>query len=139
VHVLFTRIIPNTGVFQAIVANVMASSRLVFAIARDGVLPFGPWVQHVNPGDQRPRNAILLIYIYSSLLLCSVIPSSVAFSSLISIGCVPLSATYGLIGLLRLTMTPNGFRSTKYPLGLLAKPFYLVSAIFGAVMVAVSY
>lgn len=116
----------------------MAPSRLVFAIARDGVLPFASWVQHITP-DKRPRNAILLVYIYSALLLCSSLPSAVAFSSLISIGCVPLAATYGLIGLLRLTVSSGKFRRTKFPLGYFAKPFYFCSALYGGVMVAVSY
>ncbi|KAB5587647.1 Amino acid permease [Ceratobasidium theobromae] len=113
----------------------MSASRLLFAIARDGVLPFASWVQDITP-SKRPRNAILLVYVYSAILLCTILPSSVAFSSLASIGCVPLTSTYGLIGLLRLILTPRGFRSTKFPLGYFAKPFYFLAALFGALSVA---
>ncbi|KAB5591379.1 Amino acid permease [Ceratobasidium theobromae] len=132
----FMAILSTVNFTLATVTNVMAPSRLVFAIARDGVLPFASWVQHITP-DKRPRNAILLVYIYSALLLCSSLPSAVAFSSLISIGCVPLAATYGLIGLLRLTVSSGKFRRTKFPLGYFAKPFYFCSALYGGVMVAV--
>ncbi|KAB5589075.1 hypothetical protein CTheo_7487 [Ceratobasidium theobromae] len=48
-----------------------------------------------------------------------------------------VAASYGLIGLLRLTLTPGGFKSAYYPLGRLAKPFYLLTALFGALMAAV--
>lgn len=116
----------------------MSASRLVFAIARDGALPFAKWVQKITP-DKGPRNAVLLVYMYSATLLCTSLPSAVAFTSLMSIGCVPLVATYGLIGLLRLVVTPGGFKSTEYSLGYLARPFYFLTAVFGALMVSVSH
>jgi hypothetical protein len=62
----------------------------------------------------------------------------VAFTSLISAGGVPTIAAYGLIALLRLTMTPKAFRSSRYYLGKLGPPFYLIAAIFQALIFAVS-
>ncbi|KAB5587807.1 Amino acid permease [Ceratobasidium theobromae] len=111
----FMAVLSTLNQIFAIVSNTMAASRLVFAVARDGVLPFASWVQDVTP-DKRPRNAILLVYAYSAILQCSILPSSVAFSSLISIA---------------------GVQSSKYPLGYMSRPFYLATALFGAFAVAI--
>ncbi|KAB5591376.1 Amino acid permease [Ceratobasidium theobromae] len=132
----FMAILSTLNYTLATVGIVMSASRLVFAIARDGALPFAKWVQKITP-DKGPRNAVLLVYMYSATLLCTSLPSAVAFTSLMSIGCVPLVATYGLIGLLRLVVTPGGFKSTEYSLGYLARPFYFLTAVFGALMVSV--
>jgi translation initiation factor 5B len=61
----------------------------------------------------------------------------VAFTSLVSAGSVPTIAAYGLIALLRLTMTPNHFHSSHFGLGVLAKPFYVSAVIFNGVVFAV--
>jgi translation initiation factor 5B len=63
----------------------------------------------------------------------------VAFTSLVSAGAVPTIAAYGLIALLRLTMTPNHFRSSHFRLGKYAKPFYVCAALFNALVFAVRY
>ncbi|ELU36156.1 gamma-aminobutyric acid transporter [Rhizoctonia solani AG-1 IA] len=100
---------------------VVAASRLIFAIARDGVLPLSGWIGQVTP-DGRPRNAVTVMYIFGASILCVILPSSVAFTSLVSAAGIPTIAAYGLIALLRLTMTPNGFKSTKFSLGKFARP-----------------
>lgn len=70
---------------------IIAASRLVFAIARDGVLPGSAWIGRVNDGGQ-PKNAILFVGIIASLLLCTILPSPVAFTSLVSAGALPTVA-----------------------------------------------
>jgi len=77
------------------------------------------------------------MYIFGALLLCSILPSEVAFFSLTSAGGIPTTAAYALIAILRLTMTPNDFKHSKFALGRLAKPFYVCSAAFCLLIVAV--
>ena len=122
--------------FQNTTVAIVASSRLVFAIARDGVLPLSHWIGSVDAKGQ-PRNAVTVIYICAAVLLCTIIPSQVAFTSLVSAGGVPTIAAYGLIALLRLTMTPNYFQSSHFKLGKFAKPFYACAAVFNALIFAV--
>lgn len=117
---------------------VVAASRLIFAVARDGVLPGSKWIGQVN-SDGQPRNAVTVMFVFGAALLCSILPSQVAFTSLVSAGAVPTIAAYGLIALLRLTMTPNSFRSTHFKLGKFRKPFYLAAALFNGLVFAVSY
>ncbi len=78
------------------------------------------------------------MFVFGAVLLCTILPSSVAFTSLISAGAVPTIAAYGLIALLRLTQTRNDFRSTKFDLGRLKIPFYLSAVVFNGLIVAVS-
>jgi translation initiation factor 5B len=77
------------------------------------------------------------MYIFGATLLCTILPSQVAFTSLISVGGIPTIAAYGLIALLRLFMTPNDFRSSKFKLGPFAKYFYVAAAFFNAIVFAV--
>jgi amino acid transporter len=117
---------------------VVASSRLLFAIARDGVLPLSSWVGRVN-GDGQPRNAVTVMFVFAAVLLCTILPSQVAFTSLISAGGVPTIAAYGLIALLRLTRTPHAFSSSHFYLGRWARPMYLSTVLFNGLVFAVCF
>lgn len=114
----------------------MAASRLIFAVARDGVLPLSSWIGQVDNAKQ-PRNAVTVMYIFGAIILCTILPSQVAFTSLISAGGIPTVAAYGLIALLRLTMTPDEFKSSYFYLGSWRKPFYFVTVLFNALVFAV--
>lgn len=77
------------------------------------------------------------MFVFGAALLCTILPSNVAFTSLVSAGGVPTIAAYGLIGLLRLTMTPNSFHSTKFRLGPFRLPMYAATSFFNAIVFAV--
>ncbi|KAH6915473.1 hypothetical protein BKA70DRAFT_1420426 [Coprinopsis sp. MPI-PUGE-AT-0042] len=115
---------------------IVAASRLVFAVARDGVLPWSGWIGRVNE-DGQPKNAVTVIHIFGSIILCSILPSQVAFYSLVSAGGVPTVAAYGLIALLRLTMTPDSFRGSYFYLKGFRKPFYFVTVLWNGLLVSV--
>jgi translation initiation factor 5B len=128
---LLTRDGQNTSI------AVVAASRLVFAVARDGVLPGSKWISQVT-SDGQPRNAVTVMFLFGAAILCTILPSQVAFTSLVSAGAVPTIAAYGLIALLRLTMTPNSFKSSSFKLGKFRKPFYLAAALFNGLVLVVS-
>lgn len=109
----------------------------MFAVARDGVLPGSKWIGKVDSQGQ-PKNAVTVIYIFGAIVLCTILPSQVAFYSLISAGGVPTIAAYGLIALLRLTKTPDNFRSSYFYLRGFRKPFYAITTLWNALIVAVS-
>ncbi|KIY53882.1 gamma-aminobutyric acid transporter [Fistulina hepatica ATCC 64428] len=133
---IFMTILAILGLMLNTSVSIVASSRLVFAVARDGVLPLSKWIGRVTPAGQ-PQNAVTVFFIFGSLLLCTILPSQVAFTSLISAGGVPTMAAYGLIALLRLTMTPGRFTSSYFYLGRWAKPMYIAASFFAALVVAV--
>lgn len=115
----------------------MAASRLIYAVARDGVLPMSGWIGKVDSAKQ-PRNAITVMFLFGAAILCTILPSQVAFYSLISAGGIPTTAAYGLIALLRLTMTPDSFKTSYFYLGRWRKPFYVCAVLFNALVFAVS-
>ena len=77
------------------------------------------------------------MFIYAALILCTILPSQVAFTSLTSASGIPLTASYGLIALLRLFVTPDEFKGSKFNLGPFAKWFYAATAFFNAILFAV--
>ena len=77
------------------------------------------------------------MFVFGAVLLCTILPSQVAFTSLISAGGVPSIAAYGLIALLRLTMTPDHFKGSYYYLGSYRKTCYLAAALFNGLVFSV--
>lgn len=77
------------------------------------------------------------MYLFCACLLCSILPSQVAFTSLISAAGLLITAGYGIIPLLRLFMTPDNFKWSKYKLGPYAKYCYAAAALFNALVFAV--
>jgi translation initiation factor 5B len=116
--------------------TILAASRLIFAVARDGVLPLSGWIGQVDSNGQ-PKNAVTVIYIFGAVVLCTILPSQVAFTSLVSASIIPCVAAYALISILRLTMTPNHFQSSHFHLGRFAKPFYVCAVLINGIIAAV--
>jgi amino acid transporter len=56
------------SMFALIVVAAAANSRLIFAMARDGMLPFSGWLRRINPRTATPVPALL-----GSLLVCLVL------------------------------------------------------------------
>ncbi|PBL01910.1 hypothetical protein ARMGADRAFT_1023285 [Armillaria gallica] len=133
---IFMTIIAVLGLILNTSIAIVAASRLVFAVARDGVLPMSGWIGKVDYQGQ-PKNAVTVMFVFGAAILCTILPSQVAFTSLVSAGGVPTIAAYGLIALLRLTMTPNRFRTSHFLLGKFAKPFYAAAALFNGLIFAV--
>ncbi|KAI4726316.1 amino acid transporter [Aureobasidium sp. EXF-10728] len=117
--------------------TVLAASRLVFAVARDGVLPFSGWVSQVS--NRQPKNAVIVVWVASPIITCTILPSSTAFKSLVSAAGVPLAAAYGLICIGRLFLTPNTFPKPRWSLGKLSKSFQLISIFWNGWVVAVLF
>jgi amino acid transporter len=140
-------------ILNASIATV-AASRLVFAVARDGVLPFSSWVGTVT-ADGRPKNAVTVMYCFGAILLCTILPSNVAFTSLVSAGGIRESsvstifselissllaatiAAYALIAFCRLVFTPTSFKNTRFGLGVFARPFYAIAFLWNGLIFAV--
>jgi hypothetical protein len=83
-------VIAVLGLILSTSCAVTASSRLIFAIARDGILPGSRWIAKPSPQGQ-PRNAVTVILVVSTLLLIISIGSQVAFTSLLSAGATSMS------------------------------------------------
>ena len=77
------------------------------------------------------------MYIFSASLLCTILPSQVAFYSIASTSGICSIAIYGLIGLLRAFVTPHEFKWSEIKLGHFSRYFYVAAAFFNAIVFAV--
>ncbi|KAL6304155.1 amino acid transporter [Sparassis latifolia] len=132
---IFMTIVATVGLILNTSVAIVAASRLVYAVARDGVLPLSHWIGQVDSSRQ-PRNAVTVMFVFGAAILCTILPSQVAFTSLTSAGGIPTTAAYGLIALLRLTITPNDFKGSHFYLGRWRKPFYVSAVIFNGIVFA---
>ncbi|KAF8496642.1 gamma-aminobutyric acid transporter [Hysterangium stoloniferum] len=133
---IFMSLLASVGLILTTSMVVVAGSRLLLAVARDGALPGSKWIGQVTH-DGQPRNAVTVMFIFGAAILCTILPSQVAFASLVSAGGVLNIAAYALIASLRLIFTPNSFLSTRFKLGIFRKPFYVATAIFNTFVLAV--
>ncbi|KAJ5182518.1 Thiamine transporter thi9 [Penicillium capsulatum] len=134
---IFMNIICVVALWLNTAIAIVAASRLVFAVARDGVLPFSGWVSKVHNGQ--PRNAVIVVWVVAAIVTCTILPSSVAFTSLVSAAGVPSAAAYGLICLGRLICTPKRFPKPKWSLGRLSKPFQFIAVLWNGWVVAILF
>jgi len=116
----------------------VASSRLIWAVARDGVLPFSGWISKVSE-KQEPKNAIMVMHAFSALLLCTILPSAVAFTSLVSAAGVPTITSYALIAFGRCFITPHSFKNAPWSLGKFSRPMNFVSFLWNTYLAAVLF
>lgn len=106
-------------------------------MARDGVLPYSEWVSRVNNGQ--PKNAVIVVWVVAAIVTCSILPSGVAFTSLVSAAGVPSAAAYGLICLGRVFLTPNKFPHPQWSLGRFSRPFQIIAIFWNGWVVAVLF
>lgn len=114
-HVVMTIVAITGTIFNTSIALV-AVSRLVFAVARDGVFPFSDVLSRVSKSKQ-PHNAVIFISTIAALLLCTQLPSQVAFYCLISTSAAGSIAAYGLVGIGRTFITRKTFRPGTWKMG----------------------
>ena len=57
------------SVFACALSSMAATSRLLFALGRDRMLPGGSWLAHVAEGHHTPRNAILFTWVVTSVVV----------------------------------------------------------------------
>ncbi|KAH9832754.1 Amino acid permease [Teratosphaeria destructans] len=124
-------------IFNTTVAGV-ASSRLIWAVARDGVLPFSGWISKVSE-KKEPKNAIIVMHAVAALLLCTILPSPVAFTSLVSAAGVPTITAYALIAFGRAFITPHQFQHAPWSLGKWSRPFTLIALVWNLFVAAVLF
>ncbi|WPH04183.1 putative amino acid permease [Acrodontium crateriforme] len=124
-------------IFNTTIAGV-ASSRLIWAVARDGVLPFSGWISKVSE-KKEPKNAIVLMHVVAALLLCTILVSPVAFTSLVSAAGVPTITAYALIAFGRCFITPHQFKHAKFSLGSWSRPLTFITLIWNLYLAAVLF
>lgn len=112
--------------------HINQSYRQLFAFARDGALPFGPWLSRVSPTWNLPFNSIFVTFVSTSLLSLINIGSSSAFNSFISLSTNSFLTSFMIsIGcLIWRRWTGNPLLPSKFDLGRWGLPVYFMAEIF---------
>ncbi len=108
----------GVSVFACSLASMAATSRLLFALGRDRMLPGSRWLAFVAEGHRTPRNAILFIWAVSSAVVLG-LPSVDAMTQISSVAGY-LGYAGIVIAALRAPASPpgEGFRLGRARIGI---------------------
>ncbi|KAF9993906.1 hypothetical protein BGZ79_001363 [Entomortierella chlamydospora] len=115
------------------IATVAANSRMIYAFARDGGLPFSPFWTVLNKRTQMPLRLVWLSVIITIILAIPSLLGSIATLSAISgISIIGFTVSYAIPILLRVTVGASTFVQREFNLGRYSKPVGWVAVIWTA-------
>ncbi|KAI7893712.1 amino acid/polyamine transporter I [Mucor mucedo] len=114
--VVFTVIIMGAMFFSGS-ALTLGSSRMVYAFARDGAMPFSRWLSVINKSTQTPIYAVWANIIFAAVVGLLYIVNTTAFNAIVSINTIASSLAYFIPIALRLTVARKKFKRGPFHLG----------------------
>eukprot|EP01042_Synura_sphagnicola_P001818 gene1818-2133_t len=118
------------NVFFAGLSSVAITSRITYALSRDGAFPFSEHLATVHPTLKSPIVAIAFVWFLSSSLQLLALFSEVAFLSITATSTIGFQVSYAIPITLNLLFDETDFSSIPMTLGLWSKPFGVISAIW---------
>ena len=88
---------------------ITVASRIVFAMVRDGAIPYSRYFYYINPSRKSPDRIIVLLFLLESLLCLLPLISYTAFTAINQLATICLQITYMIPILLRLTVAKDTF------------------------------
>ncbi|KAI7899513.1 amino acid permease-domain-containing protein [Cokeromyces recurvatus] len=114
--VVFTTIIMGAMFFSGS-ALTLGSSRMVYAFARDGAVPFSKYLSRINPKTMTPIYAVWFNIIFAILVGLLYIINETAFNAIVSVNTIASSMAYFIPIALRLTVARKSFIPGPFHLG----------------------
>lgn len=114
------------------IATVAANSRMLYAFARDGGLPFSPYWTVLNKRTQMPLRLVWLSVVVIILLALPAIGSTATLSAISGISIIGFTVSYAIPILLRITVGAETFVQREFNLGRFSKPIGWVACIWTA-------
>jgi amino acid transporter len=106
------------GVFFCSNAGTTSNARLIYALSRDGALPFSGTLHKLDPNTKSPVIAVWALLFVAAILGLPYLGSETAFVAITSVCTISLYITYGLptlcLLLTRDTFVPGPFNLGKY-------------------------
>ncbi|KAM0799525.1 amino acid/polyamine transporter I [Usnea florida] len=78
----------------AVIAEIATASRQIWSFARDGGLPFSPFLSKVSPSFPIPLNAVIVSFLFGIVISLINLGSSVALNAIVSLTLSALLASY---------------------------------------------
>ncbi|KAK3814134.1 MAG: amino acid/polyamine transporter I [Benniella sp.] len=114
------------------VATVAANSRMFYAFARDGGLPFSSYWTVLNKRTLMPLRLVWLSVIVIIILALPAIGSEATLSAISGISIIGFTVSYAIPILLRITVGASTFVQHEFNLGRYSKPIGWVACIWTA-------
>ncbi|KAF9918189.1 hypothetical protein BX616_009993 [Lobosporangium transversale] len=114
------------------VATVASNSRMLYAFARDGGLPFSSYWVVLNKRTQMPLRLVWLSVIVIIILALPSLGSTATLSAISGISIIGFTTSYAIPILLRITVGSSTFVQREFNLGRFSKPIGWIACIWTA-------
>jgi len=105
------------NLFFAGSSSITVTSRIAFAMARDGAFPGSKHLYKVNPVTKSPIHTVVLVWIFDSLLLLLPLVNTTAFNAIVSLTTIGFQISYAIPIFLRVTDARDSFPPGAFNLG----------------------
>lgn len=127
--VVFTTIIMGAMFFSGS-ALTLGSSRMVYAFARDGAMPFSKQLAQINPKTQTPIWAVWANIIFAIFVGLLYIINETAFNAIVSVNTIASSMAYFIPIALKLTVARKIFVRGPFHLGPFSDTINVISLVW---------
>ncbi|KAF8946435.1 hypothetical protein BGZ46_005784 [Entomortierella lignicola] len=103
------------------VATVAANSRMIYAFARDGGLPYSPFWTVLNKRTQMPLRLVWLSVFFIIALATPSVGSKATLNAISGISIIGFTTSYAIPVLLRVTVGAESFQQKEFNLGRFSK------------------
>lgn len=111
-------------------ALTLGSSRMVYAFARDGAMPFSKFMHTLNPKTKSPVNAVWVNILVAGVVGILYMINSTAFTAIVSVNTIGSQMSYLVPILLRVTASRNKFQPGPFSLGIFSVPMGWISSLW---------
>ncbi|CAF3690021.1 unnamed protein product [Rotaria sp. Silwood1] len=118
------------NIYFAGISGMTATSRIGFAMARDGVFPLSSYLRWIFPRTKTPLATIALVTTMDFLLLLLQLVSTTAFSAIISISTLGFQLSYVMPIFFRCTVARKTFPIGDFNLGRYSIPIAVLSVVW---------
>ncbi|KAG1588445.1 hypothetical protein G6F48_005261 [Rhizopus delemar] len=103
-------------------ALTLGSSRMVYAFARDGAMPFSRYLHSLHPRTQSPVIAVWFNILVAAIVGVLYMINSTAYEAIVSVNTIGSQVSYLVPVLLRITVSRTQFKPGPFSLGRLSVP-----------------
>jgi amino acid transporter len=118
------------NIFFAGFSSMTVTSRIGFAMARDGAFPSSKFLYKVSEKTKAPARIIGLVFVLDLLLCLLPLISTTAFEAITGISAVGYQISYAIPIFCRLTVSRHTFKKSTFNLGWASIPIGWISVVF---------
>ena len=127
------------NVFFAGFSSMTVTTRIGFAMARDGAFPWSNYLYKVSNENKTPIRMIFMVFFLDALLCLLPLVSPLAFTAITSVAAVGYQFSYGIPIFLRLTVSKDTFIKSTFNLGCFSVPLGWISVFWLFVTTCISF